>query len=101
MVDFWLIFAFIGGCLASLALLYGFNWAVEKRATSITNAKYAKIGNEKKALIKGERGEMLLKLKGVLDEEGDIKEKLGKIVGVASEHPEATEDLFKQLRRFI
>jgi len=101
MVDFWIILSFLGGCLAFWAISWGFHQAVERRTTSIINAKYAKMGIEKKQVASTEKAAMLLDLKKILDEGGDIKDKVGKFVGVASQYPNATEDLFKQVRRFI
>ena len=102
MVDFWIIFAFVGGCVASVALLYGFNWAVERRALSITNAKYAKIGAEKKQLVKGEKAALALEVKDAMTAEGDfVKEKVPKLLTALTNHPEASEDLLKMAMKWM
>jgi hypothetical protein len=96
-----LILAFVVGLALGMGFLIALDWLVKRQARALINSKSAIVGSEKRQNAKSEKTAMILDLKAVLDSEGDFKGKLGKIVGVAGQYPNATEELFKQLRRFI
>lgn len=98
---FWLVLALFSGLVVGFCSHVVLVWFIRREALSIMNRNKQAIGQEKKQTTKLEKVAMIGELKEVLDAPGEIKEKLTKVVGIAANHPDATEDLFKTLRKFI
>jgi hypothetical protein len=100
-MDIWVIFAFLSGLVVGFWSHIVIVEAIKRQAVAIVNARNSQIGVQKKEVIKSEKVAMMGELKEVLDGQGEMKDKMSKLVAVAAQHPEATEDLFKTFRKFI
>ena len=101
MSEFWIVLAFISGFLAGWGALVVFSWAVKREALSITNRGKQLLSTQKFQETKGQTADLMIGVKEIMSEQGDIKEKLPKLAGLLAQYPDASEKLLSKVSRFL
>lgn len=101
MVEIWLIVVFFLGLGAGWCAHIVVKWWVKREAISYMAKQKQVLGTEKKQVIKSDKVALALELKDALQGEGDLKSKLPKMATALTNHPDASEELLKQVTRFL